>query len=629
MAATQPEVDLDRASLAEIYLHVSRVAPERYLFESWIRGEVWRAEQRMPESLATYVNERRFGANEDPDGERLRDATDRIRQKFLPEPLRVVAETSTTFPQALRDAWHEVRAGVTGPRVRFELCDPPLHYLPWEYLSLGGANNGGAGLRPARIIPPAAHFDAAEVQRQNPLRILYVSASPGPRSTAGSEQAEFQRFVDGLKQAKAGPIEVVDGLEQAKAGRIEIVGDPEQAKAGRIEIRRLLGADAHRLAEVLRDHTHWHPVLHYVGHGCQLAAGPLLVMESAQRTQFLSPAALGDLARAGGVRLLTLQTPSLNPNRQIAAFAGFAAQARTMGVPAILFSLRRDDKEIPDIARVYAGLVEGESLDEACALASRAAGEVGPALALSLYTTRPRVLGPQATQQTQVEDQGVVAADRIRREQSPLPGVDPGDAWGASGWLAGARVRCAARRAGEAPGAAPERRTGMRYEDLEWWIERKTQPDSPESAEAGERDVRRYVQHLAKAPGGRVVTENKPVNDRIKEILDPALVVKLENPKERVDSEGVTEFGDKLRKYLVDANEDIRAVYEDAYRAVGESDRKVRLTLVIAPNAPELHNYPWEYFHDEIYLALHPKWSLVRGMDLGERAGPKPPRPPR
>jgi hypothetical protein len=170
-----------------------------------------------------------------------------------------------------------------------------------------------------------------------------------------------------------------------------------------VESTSIRNADVNTLAEVVSGKGEWFHAIHFVGHGFISPSGPLLALESQGRSQFLAPDQLGSIARAGGVRLLTLQTPIDTPNYQIGAFAGFAAQAETVGLPAILFDLGPDTKRIPDVAHIYASIAQGVPLTEACAKArlvaklNYAAPDDGPPMALSLYTREDTLFDVQQT----------------------------------------------------------------------------------------------------------------------------------------------------------------------------------------------------------------------------------------
>ncbi len=291
-------------------------------------------------------------------------------QEFVPAALRKRAEILLTGEQRskllalARDVLDDLLPRRS--RIRLELRAPLLYYLPWEFVPFMRALPPELATYPARFTPPP-RFDARTLPLDQPLRVLFVSASPERSKTRIDGGEELARLEQALSQVARGLVEVVP----------------------------LLNADTHKLAATLAEQQAWFHVLDFVGHGLSAASGPLLALESEKRSQFLSAAELGDLARLGGVRLLTLQTPSRTSNYQIAAFTGIASRARALGLPATLFDLRTDTKEVPDIARVYAGIAAGLATDIVCLQASLVDPDESSRLALNLHTRSERLFERQ------------------------------------------------------------------------------------------------------------------------------------------------------------------------------------------------------------------------------------------
>lgn len=360
MAYRGREREIDPRQWADIYLRLSSTGENRYAFDLWSAQNEWHSEQTLPDSAVAFlrrvVNEPYFQA----DFDELQEVASALWVHFIPEDVRQLA-TAYFTEERLRAA-AETLSGLLGklfergPRIRLELRAPLLAYLPWEYLPFFERLALPPATYPARLILP--QFDMGALSIEAPLRVLYVSANPSRSKVALDEGAELYQFTQALQQ---------------------VAGD-------NVVVESLMGVGLDLLREKLTSGAAWYHVFHFVGHGFLSPSGPMIALERGRRSQFVSPAELGDLARSGGVRLLTLQTPIGVANYQLAAFAGFGAQARALGLPAVLYSLAPDRAEIPDIVRIYAALAKGVPVDRACGEARHAAPGTPSVLALTLHT---------------------------------------------------------------------------------------------------------------------------------------------------------------------------------------------------------------------------------------------------
>jgi hypothetical protein len=321
----------------DLLLRISPLSVDAYAFTLLSPWSEWQGEGALPEFVRRYAASLRKPYAE-PAPHELREIAVALWEEFVLE----------SIPEP---GWEAIGplSWITG--VRLDLRDPLLHYLPWEHMPAFRRGH----TYPLRYTPP--RFETPAMVVEPPLRVLFVSANPARSKMAFHEGEELYHLEEGLKEVAGESVEVVP----------------------------LLGASVEELRETLTGGGEWYPVLHFAGHGYLPASGPLLALETQRRSDFISPAELGGVARAGGVRLLTLQTPVNVPNYHIAAFAAFAASTDAHGLPAVLFETRRDDKRVTDVARAYAALARGKPLARACAIAKTWAGEGSPILGAHLH----------------------------------------------------------------------------------------------------------------------------------------------------------------------------------------------------------------------------------------------------
>lgn len=352
---------------ADAYLRVSRAGSGRYTTDLWLKHPqgYWQSECELPKLALDHVKRVLRDIYYLPYADDLYELAGELWNVLIPDSVRGLL-SERWKPAESADLRHGLASpfggGFSGPedqRIRIELRDPTLHYLPWEYLPVDAWVPAQLSTYPARYLSP--EVDLGTLRVELPLRILFVAASPSMSKMAIDVSAEYNRMAEAL----------------------------EEIGQDRVEVIPLLDPDHNALAAALS--ASWFHILHISAHGMVGASGPMLALQSRQRSQFLAPTEVGALARASGVRLLTLQTPFTAINYQIAAFAGFAAQVQVLGLPGLLFDLIQDTQRIPTVARVYASLAEGMALDAACRQADAAAAGEPPVLGLCLHTRHPQL----------------------------------------------------------------------------------------------------------------------------------------------------------------------------------------------------------------------------------------------
>lgn len=341
MWSQQRDGGINPLEWADLYVRVSQTGEDRYHVDWWTAQGEWHGEGTMPQSVRDYLREALNRPYFEPECHQLLETAGPLLMELVPEGVWQSASVATLF------------------RIRLELRGPSLPYLPWEYLAFSHLLALSSQAYPARLVLP--QFDVRSLPVNLPLRVLYVSANPSRSKAAVDLSAELHHFEWAIQQT-AGASVSVDSL---------------------------LGADLETLRQKLASSGSWYHILHFVGHGFNSPSGPMIALETDRRSQFVSPTELGDLLRSGGVRLLTLQTPVSTPNYHLAALAGFSAQVRALGVPAVLHSLSRDVEEIPDVTHIYAGLARGMPVDAACGEAYRVFSDKAPIMALTLHTQNP------------------------------------------------------------------------------------------------------------------------------------------------------------------------------------------------------------------------------------------------
>lgn len=241
-------------------------------------------------------------------------------------------------------------------RLRVEIRDALLHYLPWEFLHDPGQVIGSpmAPLIVTRYTPPSV--PPAPLPFNWPLKVLVVIASPAIKGGL-DPYYEMDVLHDALDGA---PVEL--SLEENPT---------------RDQLADLL---AHR-----RPH-----VLHYIGHGYVSRGNGYLAFRRPQGSlsDFVSPTDLGGMISPGPLRLIGLQSPSSTPNYQLSAFAGFAAEIAAVGVAGISFSLLPQSTDA--FGGLYARLADGMAVDQA--LQSGRSDTVPPRVGFHLHAATSQIL---------------------------------------------------------------------------------------------------------------------------------------------------------------------------------------------------------------------------------------------
>jgi hypothetical protein len=323
-----------------------------------------------------------------PAAEDLRAAGEALYEQFLPGPVR----------KRLHEFYddHRRRLGVADDvpvplRLRLEIKEAWLHYLPWEFLSQPALGLGGqrAPLLVSRFttvpVPPGP------LPFRPPLRILAVVTSLSPKKALSPEK-ELAKLRKPLRAA---------------------------VQRHEVQLQELANPTREALAKALCD---FRPhVLHYIGHGYLARGGGYLALVHEDRSirDFLSPADLGAMLPPGPLRLAGLQTPSEAPNYRLAAFASFAADVAAVGVPGICFSLRPETATA--FARLYLGLADGLPVD----LALRGdPADASPALAFHrLAATSQLLTDPQRAEVSLPPEPEQVAQTRNQFQQVVLNAV--------------------------------------------------------------------------------------------------------------------------------------------------------------------------------------------------------------
>jgi hypothetical protein len=253
---------------------------------------------------------------------------------------------ATFFPGALNETLNETVAAYEreqaassgGPlpvRLRLEIQDPLLHYLPWEYLSdpEGTIGSPAAPLAAVRYTPRAVSIDPLPFNW--PLKILVVVASPAIKIDI-DPYAEMSVLGSSLEAARSEGHVMLEMLENPT----------------RDDLARALSEK--------RPH-----VLHYIGHGFVSRGSGYLALRQATGpfSDFVSAADLGAMIPAGSLRLIGLQTPEARANYQLGAFAGFAANIAAARVAGICFSLLPHSAQA--LGRLYVQLAAGQAVDRA------------------------------------------------------------------------------------------------------------------------------------------------------------------------------------------------------------------------------------------------------------------------
>jgi hypothetical protein len=244
----------------------------------------------------------------EPDVDELQQCGREIYSTFIPRPIRAQLDDVAA---AFRSD-HDLAPDQPAPlRLRLELRDPLLHYLPWEFLRDPDGEVGGpqSPLFVSRYTPST--WPSAAPLLSPPLRILVVVASPA-----------IKGGIDLGQEMDALTAEMGEALD-AGSVELEVAENPTRDE--------LAGALA-------RGRPH---ILHYIGHGFISRGTGFLALRQPMGSfsDFLSPAELGSMIAPGQLRLLGLQTPASTTNYQLPAFAGFAAEIAAVKVDAICFSL--------------------------------------------------------------------------------------------------------------------------------------------------------------------------------------------------------------------------------------------------------------------------------------------------
>jgi|GEM_PF-3403255 len=230
----------------------------------------------------------------------------------------------------------------TGPsplRLRVELRDPLLHYLPWEYLHDPAGEPGSPQIllivsryTPHSMPPDPLPYDP-------PLKILVAACSPELK-TGLNPSYELEQAASAIQAAAPG-------------GQVEVTC-----------LDNPLRSDLAQMLQKVRPH-----VLHLIANGFVSDYHGLLALrkDRSYDTDFLSAANLGALLPPGILRFLSLQTPQGAPNYQLAGLAGFAAGIDEIGLAATYFSQTPDS--LGAFALLYAHLALGLPADYSAAQA--------------------------------------------------------------------------------------------------------------------------------------------------------------------------------------------------------------------------------------------------------------------